>query len=375
MPSSKKESNESRLHAISGGEEPTFNGAAPLEEMELCRHLNWYNQHRDTSHAHKYLQTFCTKHNIAYTETKIKSRPNTLGYVCRMLMRGAVLSHNASVWLQEAIQKMEQDTTLPAINTLKGDTSDRPKPVKVKAANTSSQAQLSACLGALDQAVDEYILSDCKRSQSPLTIIQKHELTRDQIPAIINKFKQMRDEYRIVLAGTDAQLVEGYSNFTVPEIMKLESYTDQIISDALLTIREVIQQKAPRKKKIKTPEQLTKKLKYHTEPEQFGEQSISSIDTKKIIGASALYVFNIKTRQLGVYIADTDEGLSVKGSSILNYTESRSVGKTLRKPTEQIPQLISAGKVVTKHFLAAIHAKEKLLTGRINKDCLLLKVL
>jgi hypothetical protein len=374
MPSSKKESNESRLHAISGGEEPTFDGLVPLEEMELCRHLNWYNQHRDTSHAHKYLQSFCTKHQIDYTETKIKSRPNTLGYVCRMLMRGAVLSPKASVWLQNAIQKMDKEIALPPV-IIKGETSDRPKTVKVKPANTSSQAQLSACLGALDQAVDELILSDCKRSQSPLTIIQKHELTQDQIPAIINKFKQMRDEYRIVLAGTDAQLVEGYSNFTIPEIIKLESYADQIMSDALLTIGEVHQQKAPRKKKVKTPEQLTKHLKYHDTTEQFGEYAASSIDAKKIIGASALYVYNIRTRQLGVYVADTDEGLSIKGSSILNYTASRSVGKTLRKPLQQIPQFIKAGKVQTKHFLGEISTKEKLLAGRINKDCLLLKVL
>jgi hypothetical protein len=77
---------------------------------------------------------------------------------------------------------------------------------------------------------------------------------------------------------------------------------------------------------------------------------------------------------LGCYLADTEEGFGVKGSTLLNYSTSRSIGKTIRKPEVQLPELLNSGKVVAKHFLSMINAKEKPLNGRINKDCLLIKV-
>lgn len=369
--SAKKDTTESRLHAISGGEEPTFTGTVALKEMDLCRHLNWYKQHRDTAHAQKYLQAFCTQHNIPFTEAQIKSRANTLGFVCRMLSRGAILGPEAAMWLQDSIQKMEH--TPAPLPVLKGATSDRPKPAKAKpVVQDSSQAKLSACIADLEFAVDEIAL-DCKaRKKSPLAIMQQYGMTAEQLPVIINKFKKVRDEFRVALDESDPIIVEGYSNFDTPELKALESYTDQIISDALVMIGANTKQKAPRKKKVKTPAQLTKGVKYHPGPNPYVP---SPLDPTKIIGAAALFLYNIKTRQLGCYIADTEEGLSVKGSTILNYTKSRSIGKTLRKPEQQLPQLLAGGKIVAKHFLSTINAKEKALNGRINKDCLLLKVL
>jgi hypothetical protein len=373
MASSKKDTTESRINKISGGEEPSFVGTEALKEMDLCRHLNWYNQHRDTIHAQKYLQTFCTSHDITFTEAQIKSRPNTLGFVCRMLSRGAILSPEASTWLQESIRKMEQvPVSLPSLPAIHG--SDRPKPQKVKTSTKlSSNVLVSACIADLDAAVDEFILSDCKKGPSPLAILEKYALAKEQIPEVINRFKKMRDEYREVLLGEDAVLVEGYSNYTTAELKKLEAYTDSIMSDALKTIG--IQQKAPRKKKIKTPDQLVKKLKYQQTPQLYGKLAIASLDPKTIIGAASLFVFNTKTRLLGCYIAETDEGLSLKGSTLLNFSTSRSLGKTIRKPEEQLQALLTGGKVTARHFLDSIHAKPKTLNGRINKECIILKSL
>jgi len=84
-------------------------------------------------------------------------------------------------------------------------------------------------------------------------------------------------------------------------------------------------------------------------------------------------VYNIKTRKLGVYQAADAAGLNVKGSSIQNFAESKSVSKKLRKPSVTIPEVLKGGKVALRNILNDIRAVESALTGRINNDTILLR--
>jgi hypothetical protein len=75
-----------------------------------------------------------------------------------------------------------------------------------------------------------------------------------------------------------------------------------------------------------------------------------------------------------VYHAEDIGGFSIKGSSILNYTESKSVQKKLRKPEVTLPDVLSGGKVFLRNVIENIRAVESALSGRINADTILLKV-
>ena len=103
----------------------------------------------------------------------------------------------------------------------------------------------------------------------------------------------------------------------------------------------------------------------------------------QIIGASELWVFNIKTRKLGKYVAKNIDpkgmgragsGLSVKGTTIIGFNEEQSIQKTLRKPEEQLKAFKSAGKVALRKFLDEIPTIDTKLNGRCNSDTILLKV-
>jgi hypothetical protein len=87
-----------------------------------------------------------------------------------------------------------------------------------------------------------------------------------------------------------------------------------------------------------------------------------------------LWVYNTKTRKLGVYHAEDAGGLSVKGSSLLNYNESKSIQKKLRKPEEILPEVLKGGKVFLKNVLVDIRAVESPLSGRLNEDTILLRI-
>jgi hypothetical protein len=174
-----------------------------------------------------------------------------------------------------------------------------------------------------------------------------------------------------VLHTTDAELKEGYSNFSKPQLKKLIAWCDQVILDCGKIAGEAIKSRKPRKRKTKTPEQLVAKVKVMDEHKEF---KLKSIPAKDIIGAMQLWVFNTKNRKLGCYHAIDADGLSIKGSSIINFNESKSVQKTLRKPEATLPEILKGGKVYLRNALDSIRAVESGLTGRLNADIILVRV-
>ena len=126
------------------------------------------------------------------------------------------------------------------------------------------------------------------------------------------------------------------------------------------------------KRKAKTPEQLVSKVLYCAEDPTY---KLESVPPKQIIGAMQIWVFNTKTRKLGVYNADDASGFSVKGSALLNYSEDKSIQKTLRKPETILPEVLKGGKVFLRNIIDNIKAAESKLSGRLNRDTVLLRII
>lgn len=118
------------------------------------------------------------------------------------------------------------------------------------------------------------------------------------------------------------------------------------------------------------PTKMVRRLKYLKSDK---DTNLTSIDPEKIIGATVLWVFNVKTRKLGQYVAKDDTQLMIKGSTVLNF-EPNCIHKKVRKPAEILPKLMSAGKVEQRKLLEGIKAVASPLTGRINKDTILVRV-
>ena len=106
-------------------------------------------------------------------------------------------------------------------------------------------------------------------------------------------------------------------------------------------------ERAPRKKKPVSHDKLVAKIKYKKEDNTLG---IVSMNPVQIIGSKEVWVYNTKTRKLAQYKALDNNGLSVKGASLLNYSTD-SVEKTLRKPAETLAEFKKATKVKLRTFL------------------------
>ena len=140
----------------------------------------------------------------------------------------------------------------------------------------------------------------------------------------------------------------------------------------MATTKKAKPAKKARTVKRKTPEQLTSKLNYCQTNDDY---NLKSVSPKDIIGATQLWVFNVKYKKLGIYNANDASGFSVKGSTLINYNETTSITKALRKPNDVLGKVTSGGKLMLKNIMKEINTKESPLNGRINGETILLRII
>jgi len=176
------------------------------------------------------------------------------------------------------------------------------------------------------------------------------------------------------------QLKEGYAHLVKSDITKFRTAINELMAALDFVIDAAKATRKPRKPKVRSASKVVEKLKFLKIDEKF---KLASISPDQIVGASELWVFNVKTRKLGRYVAEIidptgqnrgNSGLSVKGTTIIGFKEDESIQKTLRKPDAQLKEFKDAGKVKLRKFLDDIATTDTKLNGRCNPDTVLLKV-
>jgi len=194
-------------------------------------------------------------------------------------------------------------------------------------------------------------------------------------PAHAKIIKDMfADEYaeaQELVAWEDPDLKEAYSHFDVKMRKGLLEFFEKINSACDTLIDTGKAQRKPRKPKAISREKVVSKLKYKINDSELG---VGSINPVEIIDASEVWVFNTKNRKLGVYKKSTTSlGLSVKGTSIKDFSDTSSWQKTLRKPAEQLKAFKGTAKTKFQSEFDSIKATEVKLNGRMNEHILILK--
>ena len=203
-------------------------------------------------------------------------------------------------------------------------------------------------------------------------------LTKNNVPQVlIGKisavFEPRCAEVREARTTKDEDLKDAYAYMKVADYKRYDAFYDKLFSD-LTAYNQT--KKATKKAAVRKPpakEKLVKSLKYLKQDAGMKLVSINPVD---IVGAEQLWVYNVKNRKLGRYVAEDQGGvLGVKGTSITGFNENKSTQKTLRKPEEQIKAFLASNKIELRKFLDNIKTTEITLNGRINADTILLKVI
>jgi hypothetical protein len=338
------------------GKEPDYTGKQITTGM-LLKAYSWYNYFHTTEDAKKWVLEYLKNTDQSLYKI-IKTVPDqhftTLGWLCRLEANGGILSQNSIDWRIKKLKELSEKYSV--------EEKEKGKP---NIQNYISD-QVNERIGDLEEMIDKNNVVDIYQW------LQNNNVRGPQSRKIFDYYKPLQTELKSILDGdAPADLKEGYRNISKKDVKsKLEQVT-LIIDDCFQVTQNSKIKRVPRKKKKKSVEKVVSKLNYLEKDDSLKVQSISPT---KIVGASTFWVFNVKTRKLGVYTADHHATLNIKGTTILGYHEATSVQKKLRKPDKILQNLVSCGKVGLRKIMDDIKAKPSPLSGRINKDCLLLRI-
>lgn len=341
------------------GKEPSIDFDSITKENYnhiLMQGLDWYGNYagvdneitRRTYHK-SWLKDWAKKNKI-----KQPIIPNqgigSIAAMARLNMKGFPLSDKHKTILKDRLLEWKEKYK-PA----------KPDPNEAKKKALLAKMKREQSIGEIYQyfegIVDHWVNTEKKR---------KVEFTKKISGIEANELRNHYSWQRLDLITAMKENSEGYA-WEPAKMKKLVSVFDDILEaiDQAEMISKVTKQ---RKKKVKPASALIKKLQYMP---VFAELSLVSENPEEVVGCSTLYVYDTMKRKLKVYKSTSSEGIAVSGTTLKNCLGEH---KTLRKPEELTK--MNRTKAVTKwtKFYDELKTKGQECPGRLNKDCIILKV-
>jgi len=358
------------------GGEPEWRSQPEVERMsKMIAAFSWYNYHYGKKEVKECVIDWLVRNDRQKDAKEFAKVPdstirNVTGWLCRMNTMGLILNDKEELQLNDMIRGH-----LESVRSLKEivKKAEEPEVARPNIQDRLREKMMEAA-GEIEGTYDDMIAAGGKMSADykPITILRGRNVAPQMVGDIAEHWKQRLAELEEVLAGKDAQLVEGYSNFGKLQIKNLVKFAEQVIADCGSYVQIKKTERAPRKKKPVSPEKLTAKFKYLKE---FEELKLKSEPVTKLVNAQEAWLYDTKKRKLIYVVADTHAGaFTVKGSALIGYDTTNSVQKTLRKPAEQIKALLQGGVAQHRKYFKDIKATEVKFNGRGNENLILLKV-
>jgi hypothetical protein len=326
----------------------------------------WLRQHEGSEGLHKLDKTTIDR----YQRSADCLTPFTVCALIKAHERGMPLRDRHVEYILEAVKKV---LTLKADND--EDFEETPEVKKAEVYIPTIQDRMNEV--AKKHILYFEMLEDVLYTGETIDPKAYEYLTKNNVPQVlIGKisavFEPRCAEVREARTTKDEDLKDAYSYMKAADYKRYDAFYDKLFAD-LTAYNQT--KKATKKAAVRKPpakEKLVRGLKYLKQDAGMKLVSINPVD---IVGAEQLWVYNVKNRKLGRYVAEDQGGvLGVKGTSITGFSETKSTQKTLRKPEEQIKAFLASNKVELRKFLENIKTTEIALNGRINADTILLKI-
>ena len=346
-----------------GSTEPTIN---PLDyTISMMRALNYYNSAYENKDKRKWFMSYVGKKSTEF-DSLSDWEFRSVGTMIRLKQREQPLIDKDLKFIEDKIEELRRKAKgEKKVSALKGVQKEKEEKPVVTIQDRIAEAA-STHIGEINGLIDDFITSDTEIDVA--SYLKANNVSPQVSKLIPAAFAKTLEELNEVLEGDDKQLVEGYSNIKKTKLKKLIKGIESI-SDACA--QQVVSAKAarkPRAKKEKAPAIVAKNVKYMKE---FPELKLTSEKPEKIIGASEVWIYNTKYKKIQVYRSLGP--LGIKGTTILNYDVATSGSKTMRKP-EQVTGFVNMTKRTLANEFKTLKTKESAVNGRINEDCIILKV-
>ena len=331
------------ITTVAFGKEPEWKNHKQTSNYnsEMIGALTWYRNVASPADRKRWLIVWA-KRRGDFKESDIKKLPDeyiiTSSAVARMVEQGFNFKEKDITSVKDKISSLIKRFVVD------GD-KNKTKPKPKKSPRDIADEKLSPFYTMYDMYID-----GTKKELDTL----ENTLNKSQLTELLKYYTIQLDDAN--------ENKEAYDKASIPDLKKK---LGKIIKDiqsvqVIKTITKV------RKKRVVTKNKQVQKLKYQTD---FAEYGVVSINPENIIGANVVLTFNTKNRQLAMYISEC--GISVKGSTLKDFDGDESYAKTIRNPSKFLAQLTAVKK--SQKLIDGVKAVKKTLTGRINKDTIILK--
>ena len=366
------------------GPQPSYGVHNPVPTSEKDRMNEWMKATRwfyyfeNKKQSAETVQVYCTR-ILNFNKKQISNLKKLPDWKYRMKAYQAIAMQNAG-WtgypLDERLESV--NAHLRAMEKegakIKKELEKKPKVVPISPAVRMRRKVLDTIYADFDtMVVDKWMddIFDKKEILFPTySLLQLHKIKG----AGLNIFRDLvQAEYDVV---SDAyhkkcdQAVEAYSHITKGNKKKMLDLMDKIFED-IERMRTNSKATRTRIKKPKTSDKQVEKLQYMTENV---DDKLISINPVLIPGKNKLYIYNCKNKKLQEYVTTSTSGFEISGTSIKNFDKKLSKQSTLRKPDIVLPDVLTKTEKQIEKIWNTLTTKIDNPTGRINKDCILLRV-
>ena len=339
---------------------------------QLSAAFSWYNYFYGKKDAREMLVAYLESHGRKADVRALKGVPDpairlTTAWLCRMSMVGLELTDTEQVRLEGYIQEIL--------------TAREPEVAVVEAVPVAARPNIqdrlrekvSECAGELDGMFDEFVTAGAKMSADykPIMVIRGLNVAPQMISDIANIWKAKLSEFETAIEGRDAQLVEGYGNFSKIQMRNLVKFCEAVINDcgAYVQIKKV--ERKPRKVKSVPPEKRAAKFKVLVD---FVELKLKGLPAASLVDKAEAWLYDTKKRKLIHLVADSHtQAFTVKSNSIIGFSTIETMQKTVRKPADVVRAVQAAGKPAARKIYKDLTTTETPFNGRGTENLIILK--
>lgn len=345
------------------GVEPVFSSEPTSEQLGNAYY--WFTYSCTQEDAKKFILEYL-KENGRTKEHKVLSKVSelmfsmTVAAIARMLTMESKLSQKTLGFFEKKISEYVSRYDVETVEK------------NIPSVFSRVENQVDSIISDIEEEVDK-LYKDEKHKFDLYDFLNKREVKSKQASMIAEFYQKYLVEYQHAVNKTDPDITEAYARFPKEKLKSYVAFFKTLVEDAnkFSGVQKKTIVRKPRKAKQKSAEQIVSKLNYKPKDDNF---KIASVNPEEVVGSQEVWVFNTKYRTLGVYKAKDLKGIAVKGSTLENFVEEEAFSKTVRKPDLILKEVLESTKPRLKKIMPNIKAKPAPLTGRINKETVILRV-
>ena len=345
------------------GHEPSFKTSETISDIELSKALSWYHAMATKDAARIYLEDYLNTVSAGedslnkFSNCADSMIPLTLCFMAQIIMNGAPVS-------DEILNKFSYDLNSFLNSIVVKETKSNVISIKDRVKEKTND---------LISEIEYFIDTDPEFSL--YEYLQKNSIPPAYASSLITKYKPWLEDLVSAFKGDNLQLTEGYFYLSKSELKKKIVFVGKLLEDAHnyanFTKTVSKQTRKPTKPKAISIEKKTKSFSYLKE---INNPKIASINPVKVVGSSEVWLFNVSTKAVTVLRSSNPQKLDIKGSSILNFDESKSSTKKLSKDTNEfIKKVLETSKMRVKKEFEEYNTVADLQTSS-TKTTIILKV-